>query len=140
MAQKNISFALKAVAILAFLAVAIGVLILGWNGINHRRAIDKCKTLLLGMTEQEIITGLELMPVVSNRVRQGEMNIEILVFEPGWIISSLQAQGIYISIDLPTKHAVEIVCDENFRLVDPRIKEMNKKGIFKKEVKNLRKT
>jgi len=124
--------------IVTFLIVVVGMLVLNLGGRYHRQIVEQCKTLQLGMTAEEIISGLGHIPIIKVRFRQGNMDIETLFpQEPMWTIPSLNSQGIYIDIDLSTKRAIEIVCDEDFSLVDPVVKEMNKKGIYKERVKDL---
>ena len=116
--------------------IVVGVLILNLGGGYHNRVVERCVSLQLGMMEQEIVTRLGHRPVSRVRFRQGEVNIETLFFEPVFVLSRIASQDIYTDIDLTTKRAIKIVCDEDFSLVDPVIEEMNKKGVYKERVNN----
>ena len=94
------------------LIVVIGLLVFYGLEITHRVAVGRCKTLRLGMTEQEVIASMKFVPSWRNI----EDRHESLNFYPAWIVSSVQDTGISVGIDRTTGRAIFIICNEFYSL------------------------
>jgi hypothetical protein len=110
-----------------FLVVTVGVFLLWLEGARHRQIVQKCKTLRLGMTEHEIIAVLG-QPARKATEKQANTIIERLFFEPSGIMPNVAAQSVLCEINVSTKRAVRIICDEDFHLRNGETQGLEKKG------------